>query len=89
MMNNILTPMRALLLAAALAFSMQAAVAQSSGEPPRTTPTARTRSDAPATHRDESSQGGVLIILGIVGGLIVLAWICSRVGDNRTDTVAS
>lgn len=83
-----LTPVRVLFLAAALAFSMQVAVAQGNGEPPRTAATARTRNDAPAATRDESSTGGVLIILGIVGGLILLAWIASRVADNRTDTVA-
>ena len=86
MTMNLRISVRALLLAAALAFAAQAADARSASDPPQATAarsTARTRSEAAPANRDEISIDGVLIIVGIVGAVIVLAWVCSRFGDTR------
>jgi hypothetical protein len=80
------TPVRTLLLAAALAFAAQMADARGPGaDQPQTTgrTTARTKADAEPTDRDGIPVGGILIIVGIVGVVIVLAWVASRMGDNR------
>ena len=81
------TSVRALLLAAALAFAAQAADARpSSADPVQTATvrsTARTRDANAPADRDGISVDGVLIIVGIVGVVIVLAWVCSRFGDSR------
>ena len=80
------TSVRALLLAAALAFAAQAADPRAAAEPAQTTVrgTTRTNADAPAPNRDEFPLDGALIIVGIVGVVIALAWVCSRIGDSRT-----
>ncbi|MBN9122492.1 MAG: hypothetical protein J0I06_25665 [Planctomycetes bacterium] len=81
------TSVRTLLLVAALAFAAQAADARStSADPVPTAParsTARTKGEAAPADRDGIAVDGVLIIVGIVGVVIVLAWVCSRVGDSR------
>ena len=80
-------PVRALLLAAALAFAVQTAEARStSADPVPTTTartTARTKGDATRANSNGVSVDGILIIVGIVGVVIVLAWVCSRMGDTR------
>ena len=78
------TPVRALLLAAALAFAGQTAdAARHTTEQTATArTTARTRTDAAAD--DEFPLDGVLMIVGLVGAVILLAWVCSRIGDNSS-----
>ena len=81
-------PVRAAVLAAALIFATQGAFARATAadHPPPTATvrtTARTQSRAPAADRDEFPLGGVLIVVGIVGVVVLLAWVCSRVADTR------
>jgi hypothetical protein len=90
MLTCLNTPVRALLLAAALTFAAHADVRAAAQEVQTTArASARTRADAPAADTqaadrgDEFPLGGVLIIVGIVGVVIVLAWVCSRFGDSR------
>ncbi len=80
MVAYLTTPVRALLLAAALAFTGQAFAANEPSAAAR--PTARTQTDAPQP--DETPLGGVLLIVGLVGVVILLAWVCSRIGDSRS-----
>ncbi|MCI0702052.1 MAG: hypothetical protein L0241_13295 [Planctomycetia bacterium] len=73
---------RALVIAVVLAFAVQSAQAS------RTTPepihtTARTKTDTVSVERDESPLEGLLILAGIVGVVILLAWAASRIGDRR------
>jgi hypothetical protein len=86
MLTRLLTPVRTLLLVAVFALSMPFATAQPNAEPQRSAATAQTYSERGRSSNDDPT-GGLLIILGIVGGLILLAWIASRIGDTRTDTV--
>jgi hypothetical protein len=89
MLNRFAIPVRALLLAVLLTFAAQAAEARSTAtDQPQTTArsTSRTKDGAGAPDRDSSSLDGLLIIVGIVGVVIFLAWACSRVGDNRSAT---
>lgn len=86
MLTRFHSPVRALLLAAILALAAQTADARSSApDPPQTTArsTARSKSDAVPTDRDGISVDGIVIIAGIVGVVILLAWVCSRIGDSR------
>ena len=86
MLTYFTTPVRSLLLAAALAFAAQAADVRADDRPQTTTAartSARTRGDADTPDRDGVPVGGVLIIAGVVGVVILLAWVCSRVSDNR------
>ncbi len=91
MLTYLVTPVRAALLALALVCSTQVAEALSTAtDQPQTATartTARTRGDADAADRDGVPVGGVLIIIGIVGAVIFLAWVCSRIGDNRRPTM--
>jgi len=86
MLAYLTVPVRVAVLAAALAFAAHAVDARATAADPPTTArtTARTKTDANTSDRDEFPLGGVLIIIGIVGVVIVLAWVCSRVGDNRS-----
>lgn len=88
MMNSLPTFIRVGLLATVLAFTVQVANA-GPPTPARVATTARTRNDAPVADNHEAPYGGLLIIAGIVGGVIVLAWICSRVSDNRRGNLMS
>jgi hypothetical protein len=87
MLTYISAPVRTLLLAAALAFAAQAADARATAaDPPQTTTartTARSKGEAAPTSADGVAVDGVIIIVGIVGVVIVLAWVCSRIGDSR------
>ena len=87
MLTYFRAPVRTLLLAAVLAFAAQAADARSPApDQPQTTvtrSTARTKGDAAPANADGASVDGVLIILGVVGAVVVLAWVCSRFGDSR------
>jgi hypothetical protein len=78
-------PIRTLLLAAALAFAAQAADARSTAPGPAATVrgTARSETDAAPANADGVPIDGVVIVVGIVGVVILLAWVCSRVGDSR------
>jgi hypothetical protein len=81
------TPVRSLLLAVVLAFAAQAVDARAAaGEQPQTTTvrsTARSKGEAAPANPEGVSVDGVLIIVGIVGVVIFLAWVCSRFGDTR------
>jgi len=93
MLTYLATPVRTLLLAAILAFAAQTADARGTGaDQPQTTTvrtTARTKADtdtaatADTAERDGIPLGGILIIAGIIGVVIVLAWVASRMGDSR------
>jgi hypothetical protein len=83
MVAYLMTPVRALLLALALTFTAQAAVADSPATAARTT----ARSKANANTEKDDTADGLLIIAGIVGVLILLAWLSSRIGDNRSHVV--
>ncbi len=87
MFTSIFTPIRTLLLAVALAFAAQA-VAAPSLTLATTTTTTHTKNEA-AGQSDGTPIGGILIVAGIVAGVIVLAWICSRVSDNRRGNLMS
>ncbi len=69
-------PVRIWLLAIVLALAAQTAVAG-----PATEPRSASSSAAPAP--DGTSIDGMLIVIGIVGVVIFLAWVCSRFGDSR------
>jgi hypothetical protein len=86
MLMHLRTSIRVLLLAMALTFAVNAAGTRATAEPTHQTALTpnRTRADAPAHDRDEFPLEGALIIAGIIGVVIVLAWVCSRVGDNRS-----
>jgi hypothetical protein len=86
MRNYFTNPVRAVLLAAALVFAAGAIEARAAGA---TVATARTRADEYPAERDEAPVGGLLIIAGVVAGVILLAWICSRVGDNPRGNLMS
>ena len=87
MLTYLTTPVRAALLAAALLCPIQLADARhTAADQPQTATartTARTKGDAGAPDRGEVTVGGVLMIVGIVSAVIFLAWVCSRIGDNR------
>ena len=90
-MTYLTTPVRAALLAAALLCPIQLAEARGPAADQAQTATARTtartKGDAGAPDRGEVTVGGVLIIVGIVGAVIFLAWVCSRIGDNSRPTM--
>jgi|GEM_PF-5499194 len=88
MMNSLPTFLRAALLAVVLAFAAQVANADPKVPAPIAT-TARTKNDTPVADNNEAPLGGLLIIAGIVVGVVVLAWICSRVSDNRRGNLMS
>jgi hypothetical protein len=81
------TSVRVAVLAAALAFTAQGALAGPTAAAPQPTATARTTArtpgEGPAAERGDGTLDGTLIIVGIVGVVILLAWVCSRVGDTR------
>jgi hypothetical protein len=79
------TSLRDLLVALALALALSAtsATATATANPASARTTAPTKTDA-AHDRDEFPLEGALIIIGIVGVVIVIAWVCSRVGDTRS-----
>jgi hypothetical protein len=89
MMNRFTSPVRTMLLAAILAFAALAADARATDvqSQPFTTSaatrtTGRTKNDT-TSNNEGIPVGGILIIIGIVGGIILLAWIASRISDNR------
>jgi hypothetical protein len=91
MLTSLSTLTRVLVVAAVLGFAVEASRASASGQQPQTTTrtTARSKTETPANGRDESPLGGLLIIAGIIGAIVVLAWVASRMGDNRrSDTVS-
>lgn len=85
MLTHLITPVRVLLLSAALAVAAQALDVRAAPEPTQATTraTARTRADAPSSDRDEFPYEGILIVVGIVGIVIGIAWVASRLGDNH------
>ena len=86
MLNCFANPVRTFLLATILAFAALAAdahTATAQTQPVATMTTGRTKNEENPTDRDAAPVGGVLLIVGIVGGIILLAWICSRINDNR------
>jgi hypothetical protein len=86
MLPSLVAPVRILFLVAALALAASAVDARSSA-PDQPQSTARTLSQSKGEPQAPAPDGvsveGVLIILGIVGVVIVLAWVASRVGDSR------
>lgn len=91
MMNYLTNPVRAVLLVAALVLAAHATEVRGAGPAPAvaTATTARTRAGEYPADRDEAPVGGLLIVAGIVAGVILLAWICSRVGDNPRGNLMS
>jgi hypothetical protein len=92
MLTYLTTPVRTMLLAAALACPVQMseardAPAQAQTTTARTTARTKTDADTTATDRDGVPVGGILIVIGIVGGVIFFAWVCSRIGDNNRPTM--
>ena len=84
MLTSFRVPVRTLFLAAVLAFAAQAADARSTtAEPQTTTARATARTKGEAAPADGFPVDGALIVVGIVGVVIVLAWVCSRIGDSR------
>jgi hypothetical protein len=77
-----LTPVRALLLAAALVFATQAVDANTAPTNHPQTTTARSNGNAGATDRDGVSLDGLLVVAAVVGLVVLLAWVCSRVSDR-------
>jgi hypothetical protein len=87
MLNRFTRQVRTTLLAAILAFAALSADAHAAGTPLPIVATATTpnRSKHDTTPTDDGIPvGGILIVLGIVGGIILLAWIASRMSDNRS-----
>jgi hypothetical protein len=91
MLNYLTTPVRAALVAAALVFAAHALEVRAAGpaQALATATTARARTDEDPTDRDAAPVGGLLIIAGVVAGVILLAWICSRIGDNTRGNLMS
>jgi hypothetical protein len=87
MLMSLRTPVRSLLLAVVLALAAHAVDARAAADAqPQTTTarsTARSKGEAAPANPEGVSVDGVLIIAGIVGVVIFLAWVCSRVGDSR------
>ena len=85
MVAYFVTPVRVLVLAVVLIFAGSTASATSPTEQTQaTTRTAARTKGAPAAERDDAPLDGVLIIAGIVGVVIFIAWVCSRIGDNSS-----
>jgi H+/gluconate symporter-like permease len=78
MFASVRTSVRALLLALALAVHATSAAA----DPPH--PPAHTAAGAAVPDRDADQLDGVLVAAAVVGVVVVLAWVCSRVSDNRS-----
>jgi hypothetical protein len=70
---------RAILLA--LAFAVHTADVRAAERP-----AAHTTAHAAKLHADRTDDtlGGVLMVVGLVGAVVVFAWVCSRVADNRS-----
>jgi hypothetical protein len=85
MLNCFANPVRAFLLATILAFAALAAEgrAATAQTPIATVTTGRSKNEENPSDRDAAPVGGILIVVGIVGGIILLAWVCSRISDNR------
>lgn len=86
MLNCFANPVRAFLLATILAFAALASAASAATaqtQPVATVTTGRSKNEENPSDRDAAPVGGILIVVGIVGGIILLAWICSRISDNR------
>ncbi len=92
-MSNITRKVRALIVALAMLYFAAPAAAtgrtipNNGSEPARTTATQHGLKTAP---RAGSPEFGILIIIGIVGVLVIAAWVVSRVSDDsspRTDGV--
>jgi beta-lactamase regulating signal transducer with metallopeptidase domain len=69
-MSTINTSVRSLLLMLAVALTARAA-------------DARSATDAVPPAAETVSIDGMILIVGIVAVVIVLAWICSRIGDSH------
>jgi hypothetical protein len=81
MLLHLRTSVRALLLVTALAFAIDAPSTRATAAQPH--PSAQTKANTHTPDRDEFPIEGALIVVGIVGVVIVLAWVCSRFGDSR------
>lgn len=92
MLNYLVNPIRVLLLVAALTFAVQLAEARAAGDQSQPVATARTtartKNDANAPDPNTTPVTGILIIVGIVGGIILLAWICSRISDSSRPSMS-
>jgi hypothetical protein len=86
MLMHLRISIRALLLAVALALAGSATSASAATHPgPASARSAdHGKTGGAATDREEFPLEGALIIVGIVGVVIFIAWVCSRVGDNRS-----
>ncbi|HEY1189262.1 MAG TPA: hypothetical protein VGE74_16540 [Gemmata sp.] len=74
---------RTLLLIAVLAFAPPAtSAARNAPAPPATKRVAEHPEPAPAD-RDDRALEGLLIIAGVVAVVVFVAWVASRMGDNK------
>jgi hypothetical protein len=75
---------RVLVVAIVMTISSPYMLAQSGGTklPPRTTEVSRGNTPREEHERAGSPELGVLIIIGVVGFLIFIAWVFSRVGEG-------
>ncbi|QJW96391.1 hypothetical protein [Frigoriglobus tundricola] len=89
MSTHLITSIRAVLFATLLTCAGPAANAGSAGTPTNATArtTAHTTGEAPRADRDGVPADGALIIVGIVGAVVLFAWVCSRFGDSRQPTI--
>jgi hypothetical protein len=89
MLNRMTALLRLLFVALVLGLAVGATAARSAADQPQATArtTARTKAEPVAPGQDEFPLGGLLIIAGIVGVVVLLAWISSRIGDSRRSDV--
>ena len=83
MVTYFTTPVRALLLVAVLALSAQHVEAAR----PTTQPTATARADRKRSADADDALDGWLILAGVVGVIVFVAWLASRFGDNRSHVI--
>lgn len=84
MVTFLTTPVRVLLLFAVLALGAQHVEAARLTSQP--TAAARTDKKRPADPGDEFD--GWLIIGGVIGVVVLVAWLASRFGDNRSHVIS-
>ncbi len=89
MLKYLITSIRAVFFAALLTCAVPVAHAGPTREYTHTNavPTAHTTGEASQTDRAGATTDGIFIIVGIVGAVVLFAWVCSRFGDNRQPTI--
>lgn len=81
-------PVRALLIVAVLLAAVRTADAGAGAPAPTSKQTATEGAKAapPATN-DDVPLDGLLIIAGVIGLVVIIAWVASRVGENRSHVI--